>query len=74
MAKLDWYIRAGLKLRHLQVLVALDDLRNQGKVAALMNVTQPACPAPSRDCRRTWATSSLSGPDAAYARPCTASA
>ena len=42
MAKLDWYIRAGLKLRHLQVLVALDDLRNQGQVAALMNVTQPA--------------------------------
>lgn len=42
MAKLDWYIRAGLKLRHLQVLVALDDLRHQGKVAAAMNVTQPA--------------------------------
>lgn len=42
MAKLDWYIRAGLKLRHLQMLVALDDLRNQGKVAAFMNVTQPA--------------------------------
>lgn len=42
MAKLDWYIRAGLKLRHLQVLVAIDDLGNQGKVAAFMNVTQPA--------------------------------
>lgn len=42
MAKLDWFIRAGLKLRHLQMLVALDDLRNQGKVAAFMNVTQPA--------------------------------
>lgn len=42
MAKLDWYIRAGLKLKHLQMLVALDDLRNQGKVAAFMNVTQPA--------------------------------
>ncbi|KQU88994.1 hypothetical protein ASC78_22710 [Variovorax sp. Root318D1] len=42
MAKLDWYIRAGLKLRHLQVLVALDDLRHQGKVATAMNVTQPA--------------------------------
>ena len=42
MAKLDWYIRAGLKMRHLQMLVALDDLRHQGKVAAFMNVTQPA--------------------------------
>jgi DNA-binding transcriptional LysR family regulator len=42
VAKLDWYIRAGLKLKHLQMLVALDDLRNQGKVAAFMNVTQPA--------------------------------
>lgn len=42
MAKLDWHIRAGLKMRHLQMLVALDDLRNQGKVAAFMNVTQPA--------------------------------
>lgn len=42
MAKLDWYIRAGLKMRHLQVLVALDDLRNQRQVAAYMNVTQPA--------------------------------
>ena len=42
MARLDWYIRAGLKLRHLQLLVAIDDLGNQGKVAAVMNVTQPA--------------------------------
>lgn len=42
MARLDWYIRAGLKLRHLQLLVALDDLGNQGKVAASMNVTQSA--------------------------------
>ncbi|KAF1073048.1 MAG: HTH-type transcriptional regulator GbpR [Variovorax sp.] len=42
MAKLDWYVRANLKFRHLQLLVALDDFRNMGKVAALLNVTQPA--------------------------------
>ena len=42
MAKLDWYIRAGLKPRHFQLLVALDDYRQIGKVAALMNVTTPA--------------------------------
>ena len=42
MARLDWYIRANLKPRHLQVLVALDDLRHVGRVAALLNVSQPA--------------------------------
>lgn len=42
MAQLDWYIRANLKPKHLQLLVALDDLRNLGKVAASLNVTQPA--------------------------------
>ncbi len=42
MARLDWYIRAGLKPRHFQLLVALDDYRQIGKVAALMNVTTPA--------------------------------
>lgn len=38
----DWYIRRHLKLRHLQLLVAIDDLRNIGRVAASLNVTQPA--------------------------------
>ena len=42
MARLDWYVRANLKFRHLQLLVALDDYRNLGKVATLLNVTQPA--------------------------------
>lgn len=42
MAQLDWYIRANLKPRHLQLLVALDDLRNLGKVAASLNISQPA--------------------------------
>jgi len=34
MAKLDWYIRANLKPRHLQLLVALDELRHVGRVAS----------------------------------------
>ncbi|MBX3634989.1 MAG: LysR family transcriptional regulator [Rubrivivax sp.] len=42
MAHLDWYIRANLKFRHLQLLVAIDDLRHVGRVAAYLNVTQPA--------------------------------
>ncbi|WP_397474521.1 LysR family transcriptional regulator [Pusillimonas sp.] len=42
MAKLDWYIRSSLKLSHFQLLVALDEFRNIGKVAAHLNVSQPA--------------------------------
>ena len=42
MAQLDAYVRASFKPRHLQLLVALDDIRNLGKVAASINVTQPA--------------------------------
>src|SRR5262245_23401980 len=42
MAQLDAYFRASFKPRHLQLLVALDEIRNLGKVAASINVTQPA--------------------------------
>ena len=42
MAQLDWYIRANLKPRHLQLLVALDDLRHLGRVATSLHVSQPA--------------------------------
>jgi DNA-binding transcriptional LysR family regulator len=42
MAKIDWYMRANLKPRHLQLLAALDDVRHVGRVAANLNVTQPA--------------------------------
>lgn len=42
MAQLDWYIRANLKPRHLQLLVALDDLRHLGRVAVSLHVSQPA--------------------------------
>lgn len=42
MAQLDAYIRASFKPRHLRLLVALDDIRHLGKVAASINVSQPA--------------------------------
>ena len=42
MAQLDWYVRANLKPRQLQLLVSLDDFRSENKVASYLNVTQPA--------------------------------
>jgi DNA-binding transcriptional LysR family regulator len=42
MSRLDWYIRANLKLRHLQLLVAMDELGSVNRAAAYLNVTQPA--------------------------------
>ncbi len=42
MSQLDAYIRTSLKPRHWQLLVALDDIRHLGKVAASINVSQPA--------------------------------
>lgn len=42
MSQLDVYVRTSFKPRHLQLLVALDEIRHLGKVAASINVTQPA--------------------------------
>lgn len=42
MAQLDWYIRAHLKPRHLQLLAALDTYRHIGRAAASLNLSQPA--------------------------------
>lgn len=42
MASLDRFMRSGLRLRHLRLIVALDDLRNVSRVAAYLNVSQPA--------------------------------
>ena len=39
---MDWFIRARLKLRHLQLLAALDDHRNLARAAAALAMTQPA--------------------------------
>ena len=35
-------MRASLRPRHLQLLTALDDVRHVGRVAASLNVSQPA--------------------------------
>lgn len=42
MNSIDRFMRSQLKLRHLQLLIAIDDLRNMGKVANYLNVSQPA--------------------------------
>ena len=42
MAQLDSYLRTDLKPRHLHLLVALDNIRNLGRAAETMHVTQPA--------------------------------
>jgi DNA-binding transcriptional LysR family regulator len=46
MAQLDAYVRTNFKPRHLHLLVALDDIRHLGKVAASINVSQPALELP----------------------------
>ena len=38
----DWFIRSRLKLRHLQLLSALDEQRNLARAAAVLSITQPA--------------------------------
>lgn len=40
MARLDWYIRSNLKMRHFQWLVALDDLRSVPRAALLLGMTE----------------------------------
>lgn len=42
MSPIDWYLRAGFKMRHLRMLALLDQHRQTSKVAAVLNVTQPA--------------------------------
>ncbi|MDY6460272.1 LysR substrate-binding domain-containing protein [Acinetobacter faecalis] len=42
MAKIDQYLRSNLKLRHLQLIITLDEMRHIGKAANFLNVTQPA--------------------------------
>ena len=42
MPSLNQYLRHHVNIRHLRVIVALDDHRNVGRVAAYLNVTQPA--------------------------------
>ncbi|MDD2546801.1 MAG: LysR substrate-binding domain-containing protein [Burkholderiaceae bacterium] len=42
MGHLDRVLRSNLKLRHLQLLVALDQFRHLGRAAEFLSVTQPA--------------------------------
>jgi DNA-binding transcriptional LysR family regulator len=42
MPQIDRVLRSNLKLRHLQLLVILDELRHLGRVSEFMSITQPA--------------------------------
>ncbi|MDP9962893.1 DNA-binding transcriptional LysR family regulator [Variovorax paradoxus] len=42
MTQIDRVLRSNLKLRHLQLLVILDELRHLGRVSEFMSITQPA--------------------------------
>jgi DNA-binding transcriptional LysR family regulator len=42
MSRIDRVLRSSLKLRHLQLLVALDEFRHLGRAAEFLSVTQPA--------------------------------
>ncbi len=42
MSQIDRVLRSNLKLRHLQMLVALDQFRHLGRAAEFLSVTQPA--------------------------------
>jgi len=42
MPDIDRVLRSNLKLRHLQLLVALDEFRHLGRAAEFLSVTQPA--------------------------------
>ncbi|MGZ5271154.1 MAG: LysR family transcriptional regulator, partial [Ramlibacter sp.] len=42
MAQIDRVLRSNIKLRHLQLLVALDQFRHLGRTAEFLSVSQPA--------------------------------
>jgi len=42
MANIDRALRSNVKLRHLQLLVALDEFRHLGRAAEFLSLTQPA--------------------------------
>jgi DNA-binding transcriptional LysR family regulator len=42
MARIDRALRSNLKLRHLQLVVALDEFRHVGRTAEFLSVSQPA--------------------------------
>ena len=42
MSQIDRVLRSNLKLRHLQLLVALDEFRHLGRASEFLSITQPA--------------------------------
>src|SRR5262250_3035684 len=42
MAQIDRVLRSNIKLRHLQLMVALDEFRHLGRTAEFLSVSQPA--------------------------------
>ena len=42
MAQIDRVLRSNIKLRHLQLVVALDQFRHLGRTAEFLSVSQPA--------------------------------
>src|SRR6478735_2808861 len=42
MSQIERVLRSNLKLRHLQLLVALDEFRHLGRVSEFLSITQPA--------------------------------
>lgn len=42
MARIDRFMRSGLRLNHLRLILALDELRSVSRAAAYLNITQPA--------------------------------
>src|SRR5688572_4495469 len=42
MTQIDRVLRSNLKLKHLQLLVALDQFRHLGRAAEFLSLTQPA--------------------------------
>ena len=42
MSQIDRVLRSNIKLRHLQLLVALDQFRHLGRTAEFLSVSQPA--------------------------------
>lgn len=54
MSDIDRVLRSNLKLRHLQLLVALDEFRHLGRAAEFLSITQPAVSKSLAEIERTF--------------------
>jgi DNA-binding transcriptional LysR family regulator len=48
----DWYLRSRLKMRHLRLMIAIDEHRNMHKASAALGMTQPAATRLLKDLER----------------------